>query len=47
MVDETTELVGVETPKARLTGESIYGLFCKSMSGWFTIITITAAEPLM
>lgn len=33
--------------KARLTGESIYGLFLQSMSSWFTIITITAAEPLM
>ena len=33
--------------KVRLTGESTYGLSLQSMSSWFTIITITAAEPLM
>ena len=47
MVDETTEIVGLKHRKVRLTGESTYGLSLQSMSSWFTIITITAAEPLM
>ena len=33
--------------KARLTGESIYGLSLQNMSSWFIIITITVVEPLM
>lgn len=47
MVDETTELVGVETPEGKAYRRKYLWAFLQSMSSWFTIITITAAEPLM
>ncbi|MFR8552834.1 MAG: hypothetical protein ACLVEU_04400 [Bacteroides cellulosilyticus] len=44
MVDETTELVGVETPEGKAYRRKYWVFFCKACQ---VIITITAAEHLM
>ena len=47
MVDKTTKLVGVETPEGKAYRRKYLWTFFAKMSGWFIIITITVAEPLM